>query len=100
MYRRLQPEVRHDQIIAAALKLAKRVGFANITRDRIAKEAKVSTGLVSKYGDMPAIRTAVMQLAIAEEALTVIAQGLTAGDATAKRAPQALRLAAMKSLAA
>lgn len=99
MYKRLNPEVRHDQIIAAALKLAKRVGFANITRDRIAKEAKVSTGLVSKYGDMPKIRTAVMKMAIDEQALSVIAQGLASGDATAKRAPQALRLAAMKSAA-
>lgn len=100
MRKRLAPTVRHEQIVASAVKLAKRVGLANITRDNVAKEAKVSTGLVSKYGDMTKLRAEVVRVAVAEEILPIVAQALSANHPGVRRAPPALKTAALKSLAA
>jgi AcrR family transcriptional regulator len=100
MRKRLAPTVRHEQIIASAVKLAKRVGLANITRDNVAKEAKVSTGLVSKYGDMTDLRAEVVRVAVSDKILPIVAQALSIDHPGVRNASATLKNAALKSLAA
>lgn len=100
MSKRLDPDVRSGQILAAAVKLAKTKGFTALTRDGIADEAKVSTGLVSNYfGSMDAMRNEVMRVAVRDEILPVVAQGIVAKNRIATRAPVTLRQRALASLA-
>lgn len=101
MSKRLAPDVRSGQILAAAVKLAKAKGFAALTRDSIAEEAQVSTGLVSNYfGSMDDMRNEVMKVAVRDEILPIVAQGIVANNRFAKRAPVTLRQRALASLAA
>ncbi len=97
--KRMQPDARKAEILAAALDTARAVGYRHVSREAIAATAGCSPGLVSAYfGTMPALRRAIMSAAIARRDLVVLAQGLAAGDSKAKAAPEALRRAAAKTL--
>ncbi len=99
MTRRLPPADRKQQIMAAALIAAKRIGYTSVKRSDIAEEAEVTNSLVSRYwGTMPKLRRAIMRRAIKLEHLTIIAQGLVANDANALKAPQALKQQALQQL--
>ena len=99
-FKRLEPKVRKQQIIVAALKLATSNGFQNIRRDAVAVEANVAPGLVSKYwGTMTQLRRAVMREAVKTENLKVIAQGLALGDKVATKASEHIRKKAIQQLA-
>ena len=93
---RLEPQVRRDQILAAALSLAKTHGYTNITRKQITEKAGCSPRLLNYYyTTMPQLRRDVMRAAIDQKVLKVIAQGLTAKD------PHALKVSdELKALAA
>lgn len=101
MKKRLAPDDRKQQILDAAIKVAGRPGgWAQLTRDAVAKEADCAEGLPSKYfGTMVAFRRAIMRAAIQARNLAVIAQGLAAGDPNAQKAPPELKAAAVKTLA-
>ncbi len=97
--KRMQPDARKAEILAAALDTARAVGYRHVSREAIAATAGCSPGLVSAYfGTMPALRRAIMSAAIARRDLVVLAQGLAAGDSKAKAAPEALRRAAAEAL--
>ena len=99
--KRLHPDDRKQEILNAAIKVAGRPGgWGKLTRDAVAKEAACSEGLVSKYfGTMIAFRRSIMRAAIGTENLAVIAQGLAAGDASAKKADPELKARALNTLA-
>ena len=99
--KRLRPADRKQEILNAAIKVAGRPGgWGKLTRDAVAKEAACSEGLVSKYfGTMIAFRRSIMRAAIGTENLAVIAQGLAAGDASAKKADPELKARALNTLA-
>ncbi len=99
--RRLLPDDRKRQILSAAIKVAGRPGgWAKLTRDAVAKEAACAEGLPSKYfGTMASFRRAIMRAAIKARNLSVIAQGLATGDASAQKAPPELKAAALNTLA-
>ena len=99
--KRLQPDDRKYQILTAALAVAARPGgYAKITREAIAKEVGCAEALVSKYfGTMPQMRRTIMRAAIVAENLAVVAQGLAAGDASAKKADPDLKARALQTLA-
>lgn len=98
---RLKPTDRKQQILAAALVIAKRAGYAHVTREAIAVEAECAPALVSNYfGTMTSMRRDIMRAAIRERVLTIVAQGLAAGDAHARKAPDDIKQAALASLAA
>ena len=101
MKKRLNPLDRKQQILDAALLVAGRPGgWAQLTRDAVAKEAECAEGLPSKYfGTMAAFRRAIMRAAIVSKNLAVVAQGLAAGDPNAQKAPPELKAAAVKTLA-
>lgn len=81
-----------EHILDTAYKMAQRDGFAAITRDGVAAEAGVAMGSVNHhYGTMQVLRDAVMQRAVEEEQLELIAQGIAMGDNVAKSAPLELR---------
>jgi len=85
---RLSPKIREQQILQAALEFAKREGWACLTRDAVAAEAECSEGLVSYYfGDFDNVRKEVMRYAVQNATLTIVAEGLLAGNRIAQRAP-------------
>lgn len=88
-----------EHILDTAYKMAQRDGFAAITRDGVAAEAGVAMGSVNHhYGTMQVLRDAVMQRAVEEEQLELIAQGIAMGDNIAKSAPLELRQRALTTL--
>lgn len=97
---RVSPALRKDQILAAAVALARTDHYAALTRLKIAEKAGVSMGLVTNYfGTMQKLRRSVMRAAIAQEIPEIVAQGLANGDPHAKKAPPELRTRAATLLA-
>lgn len=97
---RLDPADRKEQIMAAAVQVAAAPGgWSRLTRSAVAGCAGCADALVSRYyGTMTNFRRAVMRQAIKGENLSVIAQGLAAGDKTARKAPEPLKAKAVKTL--
>jgi len=98
-YERMAPADRRRQILATAVKLSRRKGYRNITRDGVAEEAGVSQGLVNRYfGSIDGLRDAVMKQAIEDHDVKIVAQGIAHRDKVALRAPAGLREQAVASL--
>ena len=96
---RMSRRARHDDIVAAALRIAGDSGYNRITRDDIALAAGCSPALVSEIlGTMTQLRRTLVRAAIANEILPVVAQALALRDPHALRAPQELRERAAASL--
>lgn len=92
---------RKAQILAAAMRLARKKGYRAITRDAVAKEAAAAQGLVNLYfGNMAALREEVIKEAVKTEDLKIIAQAIANADRHALKAPPALRKRALAALAA
>lgn len=99
MNMRLDPKIRAQQILDAALRVATREGYHKMTREKIALEAGTVAGNVSRYySTMPQLRRAVVRAAISKRVLPVIASALAAGDKHAKAAPVELKKAAVATL--
>lgn len=101
MKQRSRPEVRRDQILAAALTLAAANGYKHITREGVAVRAECSPGLVTHYfSTMAQLKRAVMRAAVTQCVVAVVAQGLADRDPHARKAPAALKAQALSSLSA
>lgn len=93
------PADRKAEILAAALRDARDVGYQQITRESVALRARCSPALISAYfGTMKRFRRAVMSAAVAQLDLEVIAQGLAAGDPKAHQIKKDLKIAALERL--
>lgn len=98
--------IRRAQILNAAVKLAVKHGYANVTRDMVAAECKISGGLLYRYfSTMTQLKRDVIRHAAAnakeggERALLVVlAQGLAMKDKHALKAPELVRKAAAATL--
>ncbi len=98
MRKRLKPDDRRTEILAAALIVATNGHYARMTRAQIAEQAGVAGPTVQHYlGTMPKVRKAVMREAVNRRCLVVIAQGLLAKDQHALYAPEALRREALNT---
>lgn len=96
---RVHPDLRKAHVLKTAVGVAKEIGFQNMTRAHVAKQAGVSNGLISHlFGSMSALQSAVMEKAIQMEALEIVAQGLAVGNAIALGAPLKLQEKAVESL--
>lgn len=96
---RLKPKIRRGKILEAAIAVAKRKGFGNLTRDDVAAHAGVSHGLVTHYyGTMPQLSRDVMRAAIKREIFEIIAYGLMTSDRHARKARPELRARAIKHM--
>lgn len=83
---------RRDAILEAALSLAVTNGFNNFTSVALSKVLDCSWGTIFHYfGNMDNLRDAVMQLAIEQENLKVILDGLTCKNPVALDAPTELK---------
>jgi AcrR family transcriptional regulator len=90
---------RKQSILSAAVIEARQHGYANVTREAIAQRATCATGLVSHYfGTMVDLKRAIMSEAIRTRELHIVAQGIANGHPKAKRAPDDLKLEALKHL--
>jgi len=95
---RMKPAARKEDILAAALPLAERKGYAKVTRDEIAAAAKVSGPVLHyHFGSMEQLRRSLMRYAVKNGCLKVIAQGIVANDPQALKVDDATRKRAMAS---
>ena len=96
----LMRERRRVAIMAAAVHMAHRMGWRALTREAVAAEAGVATGSINhEFGTMEALRHAVMQEAVDEGHLEIIAAGLAEGHPAARDAPPHVREAAIRAMA-
>ena len=97
---RLKPRARAEVILIAAMRLARRPGgWAALTRARIATEARCADSLVSqRLGSMDVLRRTLMKTAIKHEYFDLIAQGLAAGDPSARALSPILKHKAVATL--
>lgn len=100
MTTKLPADDRKRQILLAALTVATRPGgWSAMTRIAVSSEAGLSEALVSKYfGTMICFRRAVMREAVRISDLSIIAQGLAAGDKCAQKASDELKREALATL--
>ncbi len=90
--KRSSAKVRKEEILAAALDIAKQSGLAAVSGKKIANALGVMRPTVMYHiVDMATLRHDVMREAIRTEVLAVIAQGLALGDVIAQGAPRDLR---------
>lgn len=96
---RVRPATLREDMIAAALTVARTKGYNTMTRDAIAAACGCSAGQVTTIlGTMPQLRRAVMRAAITRRDLPVIAQGVVARDPNALAAPRELRERALAAM--
>jgi len=96
---RLKPDDRYNQILDAAVRVAERTGYRTLKREDVAKEAGVSTGLVSHYYlFIELLRLEVLAAAVERGVLPIVAEGLVAGEPVAMQACADLRARAAVSL--
>lgn len=99
MSKRLNPALRKEQILEAAIELAIKNGYQHVTRDTIASHAGVTYSLVTHYfNTMPQLKRAIMRAAISREIVEIIAQGLASRDPQALKASDELKQRALQSL--
>jgi len=97
--KRMHPADRKAEILFAALVMSRTDGYRSVSRESIAALAKCSPALINSYfGTMKKLRRAIMSAAIVRRDLTVLAQGLAAGDSKARAAPDELKQAAVRGL--
>lgn len=83
-------------ILSAAMQLANLKGYKRVTRADIAKRAKIATGSVSyHFKSMDKLRDAMVVRAVEAKNLKVLGQALANSHPLAKKAPEALRKAAV-----
>ena len=74
---RTDPKIRKLLILQSAVILAGKIGHMNITRDAVAKEAKIGSSTVARYyRNMKSLKTKVLSMAISQEIMPVLAHAL------------------------
>lgn len=96
---RLDPLYRQTSILEAAADLARRNGYQLITQNDISKAANVSHGLITHYfGSMENLRSQLMQWAIDNGNMRILAQGLSTSHPIALAASETAKANARASL--
>lgn len=92
-------QTTRTHILKAALELAAKEGYRNLTREAIAVKADVTPSLISYHlGTMVEMRRHLIREAIRTENLPVLAQAVAMRDKHALKATPELRTAALDSL--
>jgi len=77
----MQRSERYNQILEAAIRVARLNGYQTITRDQVAKEASCAASLIYQYfEDMGHLRNMVLTYAVIHEDPVIIAQGMANHD--------------------
>lgn len=88
------------KILAKAVQLAGRYGYRNVTRQDIATGLGIAAGSVSyHFKDMRKLQAAVIQYAVDNRLLTIVAQGIVEKHPRALAAPLDVRQQAARALA-
>lgn len=88
-----------SMLLGYALHIAQLHGYTKITRKQLAHTAGVSEGQVSNvFGSMKQLRIAIIQAAIERDNLTIIAQGIAAGDKCTSKLPVTLKRRALEQM--
>lgn len=89
---RVHKNIRRDYILEAAICEAEITGYKIMTLGDVARAASVSRSTVSfHFQNLESLRMEVMRVAIKDENLKIIAQGLINNDVCALRAPLKLK---------
>lgn len=96
----MQPATREEQILNAGLEIgARQGGWNKLTLVEAAKQAGCTHGLVLHYfSTVKQFKRRVMREAIRTGNLSVIAQGLAAGDSCAQKASDEVKSQALNTL--
>jgi len=90
--REANPDVRREQLLNAAIKIAKQVGYTNVERNAIADDAGVSMALITNYlGTLPQLQRTLMRYAVKNNIVEIVAQGLACRDRHASKASKELK---------
>lgn len=90
---------RDAAVLAAGIALAKEVGYQWITRDDVARRARVSPGTVNNaFHPFVELKRAVLREAVRAGIVEIVAQGLADGHEIAKGAPPDLKERAVSFL--
>lgn len=85
-------DVRKEELLAAALKLAQLHGIKGLTREDIAREAQTANSLVSHhFGTMKQLHRALVRHAIKHGNVIVTAQAVAGKHLKLEDVPEALR---------
>jgi AcrR family transcriptional regulator len=100
MNKRLDKNLRRQEILEAAVRIAEKCGgFNNLTRLNVANEASCSEALISRYfGTMPQFKHDIMRVAIKDRNLAIIAQGIGMGNHQALTIGKELKREVLDSL--
>ena len=97
---RVDPALRKDHILNAAIVVAIDKGYNKVTRDDIAEAAGVSMGLITHYfTNMNQLRRDIMRTSVKRGIPEIIAQGLTSKDRHALKASKELKTQAAHLIA-
>ena len=97
--RRMKPDDRRSAILSAAVSAATNVGYVALTGRGVATASGVSLGLVMHYfKTTEELKSAIMQYAVDNRILSIIAEGLAIRDPIALAAPTNVRAAAIETL--
>lgn len=92
---------RNAAILQAGVALAGEKGFRKFSRGDVAARAGVAAGSVNNaYGTMDALHDAIMEQAVLQGLVDIVAGGLAERHPVAIAAPQPLKDSALASLAA
>lgn len=95
------PKDRKEELLAAALKLAEKHGYKNVSRLAVADACGVSEALLSHhFGTMPAFRRTLMRYAVKQGNARVVLQGMADGCPYASKAPDELKARAIAGMSA
>ncbi|MEE8207127.1 MAG: TetR/AcrR family transcriptional regulator [Nitrospinaceae bacterium] len=96
---RVPAELRRTAILSAAVLLCQEKKYTSITNLQIAEYAGVSKSLVRRYFPRREdLYSAVMEVALSDEILSIIATGIALQHPVALRAPSLLRKKALETL--
>lgn len=97
---RVQPIYRKRALVITAVELAWSSGYAIVTRYSVAKAAGVSDGAVQRYFRTTGLlKAAVMEYAIKQEIVEIVAQGLAVNDRHALQCSRELKEKAARYIA-
>ena len=91
---------RAEELARIGLELAKESSYLKVTRDSVAEVAQVSRGTINfAIGGSDALRTAIVEQAVKDECVEVVAQALAHKHPAAQGAPDLLKARAAQLIA-
>lgn len=100
MANRLDKRERREQIVAAALDLAEKMGYQEVHRSHIAERLGCSEALIRvHFSTLPDLRRTIVRSAVKAERLGVIAQAIANRSPYVKKISEELKARALHELA-